>query len=398
MRLNFLDKTILFLLSGIMIMATGVKADSAADYAKALEKGKKVAGSLQSYEIQSNLVMENNVKGQTGGMKLEATQVARAQMPDRIYLSIESAMFQQHLGCGPESSWFSLPAAGVCYVGPSLQLTRTFEDDGSAEMTTDKLFNFYAGLGDFIFTEDQMPQGEVSQEAVNVGGKDIPCRVFDFADQDGTSRFWFDPESGLVLKTQMVTVNQDQGVEMERVLTTTVSSFVLDQPLDDDKFQFEVPKDIRVVDSLERVMNPDSMVGQPAPDISFTDLDGKKVNLKDYRGKVVFIDFWATWCGPCRMEMPHIEKLYQELKSHDDLVFFGASNEDKKTVEGFLAKNKYNFSIVLVDAEDARGKFKVSSIPAGFVIDREGIIRAHMIGTQNEAQLRAAFAKGGFAE
>jgi thiol-disulfide isomerase/thioredoxin len=398
MRLNAIDRTMILFLLGSLTLATCALADVESDYAKALEKSLKLAKAIQSYEISANLVMENNVKGQTDGMTLEATQVARGQMPDRLSLSIESPMFQQQLGCGPEMSWFSMPAAGVCYVGKPLELTRTFEDDGNMELTYDKIFNFYSGLGDFVLTEEMKPLGETVRETLTVGGTEVSCQVFGFENEDGTSQFWFDPQSGLVLKTRIVSHTLDQGMEVERILTTEVSNFALDTKIPDDKFLFEVPSGVRVVDTLERIMNPDSMVGMPAPEISFTDLDGNTIDLKDYRGKVVFIDFWATWCGPCRMEMPHIEKLFQELKGNTDLAFFGASNEDQKTVEGFLKKNKYSFPIVLVNAEDARTKFKVTSIPAGFVIDREGIIRAHMIGTQNEAQLRAAFAKGGFGE
>ncbi len=389
--------TSLLMLLSFFVTST-VLADTVADYNKALKKSLSVAETVQSYNIVSKMVMENKVKDQAEGMKLEATQTARGQMPDRLYVAIESAMFQQHLGTGPIESWFSLPAAGVCYLGKPIKLSRTLKDDGDMELTNEKLFNFFAGVGDYLFTEEMTPVGETGHEKLTIEGKEIDCQIFRFEDADGFSRFWFDGDSGLVLKTRLVTSMVDQGVSMERILTTEVISFNLNEPLKDEDFTFDTPAGLRIVDSLERVMNPDSMVGLPAPEISFTDLDGKTVNLKDLRGKVVFIDFWATWCGPCRMEMPHIEKLYQEFKGNEEIAFLGASNEEKSTVTGFLKKNQYSFPIVLVKAEDAAGKFKVSSIPAGFVIDAEGIIRAHMIGTQSEAQLRAAFAKAGFSQ
>jgi thiol-disulfide isomerase/thioredoxin len=110
---------------------------------------------------------------------------------------------------------------------------------------------------------------------------------------------------------------------------------------------------------------------------------------------VVFLDFWATWCGPCRMEMPHIQALHDEMKDSGEVVFIGASNEDQKTIETWLQKNPYTFKMVMVKPEDAQTKYKVTSIPAGFVIDREGMIRAHMIGAQSEMQLRTALGKAG---
>ncbi len=396
MRLNIKIISCLILLLPMLSLAGAAYADTQSDYSAALKKGLELSESVKSYEINSSLVIENNVTGQTGGMKLEATQTALGQMPDRLFVGIDSPMFKQELGTGPEKSWFFLPGAGVCYVGKPVQLSRELNPDSSLGLSEGVLFNFFSGLGDFIFTEKRTPEAEAPLETLTIGTEEFNCQVFKFIDQDGISTFWFDKKSGLILKAKMVTQMVDQGVEMERSLTTTVSSFALNGALSDDKFQFTAPSEIRVVDSLERVMNPDSMVGLPAPDISFTDLEGKTIELKDLRGKVVFIDFWATWCGPCRMEMPHIEKLFQEFKGNNGLAFLGASNEEKNTVTGFLKKNDYNFPIVLVNAEDARGKFKVTSIPAGFVIDAEGIIRAHMIGTQSEEQLRASFAKAGF--
>ena len=398
MRPNIMIKTTLFLFL-ITISLAGISfADASSEYADALAKGRSLAKSVQSYEILSSLVMENNVQGQGEGMKLEATQTARGQMPDRLFVSIESPMFQQQMGTGATESWFSLPAAGVCYLGKPVKLSRTLEDDGKMELTNEKIFNFYAGISDFLFTEDRNVVGEINDEVLQVNGQEIKCRVFNFKTDDGTSQFWYDDKSGLIMKARLVTTIVDQGMEVERVLVTQVNSFSLNVELEDEKFAFETPAGLRVVNSLERVMNPDSMVGLPAPDISFTGLDGEVIHLKDNRGKVVFIDFWATWCGPCRKEMPHIEKLYQEMQGNDGIVFFGASNEEKSTVTKYLSKNEYSFPIVLVAAADARNLFKVSSIPAGFVIDAEGIIRAHMIGTQSEGQLRAAFAKGGFGQ
>jgi len=397
MRQPIIWASTLFMLLAICAVHGPALADPAADYARAQAKSRELAQSLQSYSITSDLVMENNVKGQTDGMKLEATQKARASMPDRLKVAIESSMVNQQLGTGPSESWFLVSGAGACYVGQPVTLTRDLDSSSETELSEESLFNFYTGLGDFLFIEDRTPLGEIAHETIRVGDREVNCQVFDFATEAGSSRFWFDPAVGLILKARLASEVTDRGMVVERVLTTTVQDYQLNPVINDDVFTFTAPGGVKVVDTLERVMNPDSMVGMPAPDITFQRLDGTTLELKELRGKVVFIDFWATWCGPCKVEMPHIESLYQEFKDDPGLAIIGASNEEQGAVEGFLKKNSYNFPIVLVDNLE-RSKYKVSSIPAGFVIDKDGIIRAHMIGVQSEAQLRSAFRKGGFGK
>ncbi|PID81622.1 hypothetical protein CSA17_06150 [bacterium DOLJORAL78_65_58] len=381
----------------LVIIATGgfALADPADDYAKAQAKSRELARSLQSYAITSALVLENNVKGQTGGMMLEVSQVAQARMPNRLKVAIESDMMSQQLGTGPSASWFMTSGTEGCYVGAPVTLTRNLEPSEGRELSEENLYNFYIGLEDFLFIEDRTPRCEVTQETLSVGGREVDCQVFEFAAETGVSRFWFDPAVGLILKARLASEISERGMVVERVLTTTVQSYQLNPAIDDDVFTFTAPRGARVVDTLERVMNPDSMVGQTAPDITFQLLDGSTLELKDLRGKTVFIDFWATWCGPCKREMPHIETLYQEFKDDPNLYIIGASNEAQATVQRFIKVNNYHFPIALVDNLE-RSRFKISGIPAGFVIDPEGIIRAHMVGLQNEEQLRSAFRKGGF--
>ncbi len=205
----------------------------------------------------------------------------------------------------------------------------------------------------------------------------------------------FDPESGLVLKSEQTVFFQRKGQNFEQKLGFTLNEYVLNGEVDEARFVFEVPAGTRIVNDLDLLTNPDAMTGQPAPDITFTDLEGESIRLSDLRGQPVFIDFWATWCPPCKEEMPHIETLYNELGKSGAIRIIAASSEDPATIRKFLARKPYSFSIVTVADSDAHTKYKATSIPAGFVIDAQGIIRAHMVGAQTESQLRAAFAKAG---
>ncbi|MBC7330544.1 TlpA family protein disulfide reductase [bacterium] len=132
-----------------------------------------------------------------------------------------------------------------------------------------------------------------------------------------------------------------------------------------------------------------NLEGKQATDFSLKALDGKLYKLSDLKGKVVLIDFWATWCPPCREELPIIEKLHQEFKDKN-LVVLGISNEDRDTIADFLRNNPLTFPI-LVDEKGNVGKsYKVVAIPRLLLIDKTGKIRKDILGykPQNEDILR----------
>jgi cytochrome c biogenesis protein CcmG, thiol:disulfide interchange protein DsbE len=109
---------------------------------------------------------------------------------------------------------------------------------------------------------------------------------------------------------------------------------------------------------------------------------GQTVSLSSLKGKVVFLNVWATWCGPCREEMPSMETLYDELKSNKDFVMLAVSQDTKgkSVVVPYVEKNGYHFKILL-DPENKVGEsYSVSGVPETFIIDRNGRIVAHHMG------------------
>lgn len=126
--------------------------------------------------------------------------------------------------------------------------------------------------------------------------------------------------------------------------------------------------------------------GVSAPDFALPDLDGKTVTLADYKGKVVLLNIWATWCPPCVEEMPSMEKLYQELKDKDFAILAVSIDvSGAKAVIPFMEKHKLSFS-VLTDTEGAiKSLYQTTGVPESFIIDKQGIIVEKVIGPRDWA-------------
>jgi len=119
---------------------------------------------------------------------------------------------------------------------------------------------------------------------------------------------------------------------------------------------------------------------KPAPDFTLQDLDGNTVRLSDFRGKVVFLNFWATWCPPCRMEMPDIEALHRKYRDRDVVVLGVDIQENANTVRAFIGEGGYTWTFALDTSGEVATIYQVRGIPASYFIDKKGIIRALSIG------------------
>ena len=133
-----------------------------------------------------------------------------------------------------------------------------------------------------------------------------------------------------------------------------------------------------------------------APSFELPSLAGGKVNLLDYRGKVVFINFWATWCGTCKVEMPSMEKLYQRFKDHGFEMLTISVDKDQSLIDPFMKEYNLTFPVLLdPDSEIAKQKYKTTGVPETFIVNREGLIVHKAIGPRDWAndETIEAFAK-----
>jgi peroxiredoxin len=130
------------------------------------------------------------------------------------------------------------------------------------------------------------------------------------------------------------------------------------------------------------------------PEFTLTDLSGKTWTFSQLRGKVVLVNFWATWCPPCRKEMPDLESLYQRFGSQG-LVVLGISDEEAAKVEPFIHERKVSFPVLLDPGRKVNDLFVVEGIPKSFVYDREGKLVAQSIDMRTQRQFLEMLGKAG---
>ena len=130
-------------------------------------------------------------------------------------------------------------------------------------------------------------------------------------------------------------------------------------------------------------------VGKVAPDFYLPDLEENDVRLSDFRGKVVFLNFWATWCKPCREEMPSMEVLYRNFKQ-DGLVVLAVSIDrvtTKQEIPPFVKSLSLTFPVLIDSWGQTDKRYKLMGVPETYIIDQQGILREKVIGPRDWTRL-----------
>lgn len=197
----------------------------------------------------------------------------------------------------------------------------------------------------------------------------VVCRVIELNGNKETMKLYLGSKDGLVYR--MVYRTTDGNTYEE-----TVTSLRLNPPLQKTAFAFKPPAGSQKAEAPQPRETEDKLVkkGQDAPDFTLTDLEEGSVSLSSLRGKVVFIDFWATWCPPCVRSLPHTQALsqHEKAKSGDLVVLAINAREDAQKVKQFMQEKNYTFRVLLDKEGKVLDDFGVTGIPTFVVIDREG--------------------------
>ena len=121
--------------------------------------------------------------------------------------------------------------------------------------------------------------------------------------------------------------------------------------------------------------------GLEAPNFTFPDLNGQRVTLFDHRGKVVLVNIWATWCPPCRQEMPSMQRLYEEFRGKNlEILAVSIDSNGREAVDHFMRKIDLTFPVLLDPNETIKPLYGITGVPESFIVDKEGILVKKIIG------------------
>ncbi len=354
---------------------------------------------LSSYQYEGVLTIRMSGQG-LAGQTLEVPLVLAADRIGRLHLDVRNpqvGMLQVSDGRQTTTLVYSLgqyqqrpaePPADTTHVPPPPQ--------------NSPLARYFAG------GQNVLDATVISGEPVTVEGRTADCwvvrcktRAPQAAPGDSSGQavntLWVDKARDVVLRdsTWMEGKNPGNGqpIVMEQVLRYDVAR--VDQPLDDSLFAFTAPAGAKLVQQFGAEQQESPLIGKPAPTFTLKGVKGSTVSLASYKGKVVMLDFWATWCGPCRIEMPSIEKLYKELKPKGLVVFGVNQGEDLPTVRKFLAANPYTFPILMDGQSDAGRKYLAEALPTLVIVGRDGKVASYFRGVRDESVIREALGKAG---
>jgi thiol-disulfide isomerase/thioredoxin len=251
----------------------------------------------------------------------------------------------------------------------------------------------------------------LSEQTITVGAREIPCYVVHYTEQDLKTKhddlkedltLWVSKQDKIVVKTlsREETFLLPDHVPISEETTVLYEVVKLDQPDQAETFKFVAPSDAKLVDKFPEPFRHGSevaaanLMSKPAPELSLKAADGKAVTLSSLRGKPVFLEFWATWCGPCVELTSDLKKLYAETEGKG-LAWVSIDNdEDSKTAAEFVSKENIPWPNYH-DEDGSLGRtYQREGIPLGVLIDAEGKITFYKSGYEI-AELRSAIAKLG---
>jgi len=380
---------------------------------KILQKVENTYQELSTYEFQA--VMKTNVQAPDNSRNVETPVYYAADLPGKQHLKMQTGNYTVYVISNGNKTWTYIPQINQ-YTEAQQSVISTAGSSpsgnrGSAgiESMASQLKSQYENI-----TSRLVESNILGEETLTINGEPHETYVLQNRYESSVdlpnstilpTKYWVDKKRHIILKQEMNLKMESQqvGGTVQMTQITRMDKAKLNQVADSSLFTFIPPEGAEQVKQLEPLQRSESQgtplasgpkpqIGNKALPFELTSLSGVKYSLADLKGKVVMLDFWATWCGPCRELHPVLDDLYKKHKDNG-LVVLGINAEESQKIKKYVKSNGYSFINLIDSGHQVTSKYRVGAIPSIFVINRKGEISSHLVGMHTRSDFEEALEK-----
>ncbi|MEN3002028.1 MAG: TlpA disulfide reductase family protein [Armatimonadota bacterium] len=388
-------------LMALMLSVGVLYAQSAA---RILDQTTRTYAQLRSLRIQSGMTMVMDVSGPMGEMRSRSnsTQLVMVMRPNlwRMETTAQDQMMALNAGkirCDGKTLYIENSWLKQTLNKPAPKSLRELYNEQNLSMAGYMMLGldpiYLMAYGDWrqiatapkLLRRERVANRETYKITFNV--KPSAQAVMLLSGDRVTQTVWIGVKDRLIWKSEIVMTMRQEGIRYTVRFIETFTRQETNRPINPSAFAYKLPEGFKLVTEFE-MPDPDketaALKGQPAIEFTLKDLQGKEVRLADYKGKVVVLNFFAHWCGPCRREAPELEKdIWQAFREKGVVVLAVAAwarDNPTKRAQEFAKEFKLTFPVLVDEKDKVIEQYKVSGVPTTFVIDKEGVIREVIVG------------------
>jgi thiol-disulfide isomerase/thioredoxin/outer membrane lipoprotein-sorting protein len=306
---------------------------------------------LEGYRVEGGVELYRPAAAQGSISTATKFLIEAADRTTKLHIEYQNSSFSIVLITDGSTIWTYLPH-DKAYTKVQASAIAEMGDEGDDGTQGDNIaMSVYVMAVRRYASLDKVPsQPELAgEEVIKTGEGKVRCWVIETHVAGRSEKLWVDQQRYLVLRAESTLEQEGRATHMKIFIKRFDT-----EPPPPAAFAFIPDKRAKLVDELNIPGSSPTFVGKPAADFALKNLDGEPVRLSEFRGKIVVLNFWATWCPPCREELPTFNKLSEQFKDKD-IVFLGINDEGAGLVKSFNKKNKYTF----VTLEDKNDKVRI---------------------------------------